>query len=218
MMRGNEGKTMQQQSQTQSRLWKPAAFGGLLLSAVGLYEPIKDIYLKFYDPDYQGVVSVALAEQQLELADRNAECFLEMKRSKVQLSDGLAISYGSCPNNDLHIGVYPANRPAYQRWIQPNRDDTGTPRSAGLIGAAHALGFDKAEAFPDVSPVVKAQVEMKTVCQQFAGNDKRKVWRITDEGGGQCFFERVNLLTGVVEVREKAACDAKCPDEAQKYR
>lgn len=207
-----------QQSQSQtSRLWKPAAVSGLLLSAVGFYEPIKDVYLKFYDPDYQGVVSVTLAEQQLKLADRNAECFLAMKRSKVQLSGSLAISYGSCPNNDVHIGVYPANRPAYQRWIEPNREESGAARSAGLIGAAYAMTVEPA-AIPDASPVIKAQVELKTVCQQFAGNDKRKVWRITDEGGGQCFFERVNLLTGIVEVREKAACDAKCPDEAKKYR
>jgi hypothetical protein len=209
---------MQQSQMQTSRLWKPAAVSGLLLSAVGFYEPLKDIYLKVYDPDYRGVVSVTIAEQQLKLADQNAECFLNMKRSKVKVGDKLAISYGACPNDHIHVGVYPANKPAYQRWIEPNREDE-LARTAGLFPAALAAGLSGriVSPVPDASPAIPAQVELKTVCQQFAGGDKRKVWRITDEGG-ECFFERVNILTGVVEVREKAACDAKCPEEAAKYR
>lgn len=208
---------MQQSQMQTSRLWKPAAFGGILLSALGFYEPAKDLYLKVADPDYKGVVSVTMAQQQLDLADKNAECFLGMKRSKVKLTDGLSISYGACSNNNIHIGVYPKNQPAYQRWIEPNREDQ-LARTAGWFPAAFAgIADSLSRDIPNASPVIRAQVELKTVCQQWANNDKRKIWRITDEAG-ECWFERVNILTGVVEVREKTACDAKCPDEAQKYR
>jgi hypothetical protein len=206
------------EQQSQSKFWKPAAFGGILLSAVGLYDPAKDLYLKIFDPDYKGVVSVTLAEQQLRLADQNAECFLNMKRSKAQLNENLSISYGACANNNIHIGVYPKNRPAYQRWIEPNREQD-MARLSGFFPAAYAGGVE-----PIASPVTGsggftlAQVELKTVCQEFQSSDKRKVIRITDEGGGQCYFERVNLLTGVVEVREKAPCNAKCSAESAKYR
>jgi hypothetical protein len=208
-----------QQSQTQTRnLWRPAAMGGLLMAAIGFYEPLKDLYLKVYDPDYKGVVSVTMAQEQLELADRNAECFLTMKRSKVQLSNTVSISYGACPNNNIHIGVYPAKQPAYQRWIEPNRHEEAG-RTAGLFPAAYAgfAGSAPSEPAGTELDVIKAQTEMKTVCQQFEGGDRRKVVRISDEGG-KCVFERVNLLTGVIEVREDAVCDAKCPDEAKKYR
>ncbi|HEY7645312.1 MAG TPA: hypothetical protein VH858_09795 [Hyphomicrobiales bacterium] len=207
-----------EQSQAQSgRFWKPAAFGGALLSAVGLYEPAKDLYLKVYDPDYKGVVSVTLAEQQLKLADQNAECFLNMKRAKVQLSESLSMSYGACPNNNIHIGVYPKNKAAYQRWIEPNREQD-VAFISGVFPSAFA-GYTGAIAppAPAATPVIRAQVELKTVCQEFQAKDKRKIIRITDEAG-QCFFERVNVLTGVIEVREKAECSAKCSAESAKYR
>jgi hypothetical protein len=213
------GPIEMQQSQTQtSQFWKPAAFGGVLLSAVGLYEPAKDLYLKVYDPDYKGVVSVTMAEQQLRLADKNLDCFLNMKRSKVQLSDALWISYGACPNDNIHIGVYRKDKAAYQRWIEPNSEES-MASLAGLIPAAFAgISGSVSKPLPaNASPVIPAQVELKTICQQFANNDKRKVVRITDEGG-QCYFERVNILTGIIEVREKAACDAKCGAESAKYR
>jgi hypothetical protein len=172
--------------------------------------------LKVYDPDYKGVVSVTMAEHQLKLADQNAECFLDMRRSKVQLNDGLSMSYGACPNNNIHIGVYPRNKPAYQRWIEPNREQD-LARLGGFFTAAYAgvMGVPGEPAAEERS-VIPAQVELQTVCQQFQNEDKRKVIRITNEGG-QCFFERVNILTGVVEVREGAACDAQCPVEAEKY-
>jgi hypothetical protein len=207
------------QQMQSNRFWKPAAFGGALFSVVGLYEPVKDLYLKVYDPDYKGVVSVTMAEHQLKLADQNAECFLSMKRSKVQLNDSVAISYGACQNNNIHLGVYPRNKPAYQRWIEPNREQD-LARLGGL-GGIFSTAFAGALAVPSdpaagASPVIPAQVELLTVCQQFQDQDKRKVIRITNEGG-QCFFERVNILTGVVEVREKSACEAQCPAEAEKY-
>lgn len=204
------------QQMQSNRFWKPAAFGGVIFSAIGFYEPVKDFYLKVYNPDYKGVISVTMAEHQLKLADQNAACFLDMRRSKVQLNDGLSMSYGACPNNNIHIGVYPRNKPAYQRWIEPNREQD-LAQMGGFFPAAYAgvLGVpgEPAAGAPSVIP---AQVELQTVCQQFQNEDKRKVIRITNEGG-QCFFERVNILTGVVEVREGAACDAQCPVEAEKY-
>ena len=208
---------MEQSPRTPSyRMWKGTAVGGILLSCAGFYEPVKDIYLQNFDKDYQGVVSVTMAEHQLRLADKNVECFLDMKRRKVQLSDSLAISYGACPNNNIHIGVYPRDKPAYQRWIEPNREQD-LARLSSLFPSAYA-GFSGTITAPKTaaSPVIRAQLELKTVCQEFQEGSKRKVVRITDEGG-QCFFERVNILTGVIEVREEAACDAQCPAEAQKY-
>ncbi len=199
-----------------NRIWKGTAFGGIIVSAVGLYEPLKDVYLKIYDPDYKGVISVNMAEHQLNLADKNAECFLEMRRSKVQINKELAISYGACPNNNIHIGVYPRNKPAYQRWIEPNREQD-LASLASLFTPAFA-GFSGRVSQPSsvTDPVIAVQVELTTICQEFQEPDRRRVNRITDEGG-QCYFERVNILTGVIEVREKAACDAQCPVEAQKY-
>ena len=206
-----------QQAQTQSsRLWKPAAFGGVLMAAASSYEPAKDLYLKVFDPDYKGVVSVSMAERQLQLADKNVECFLNMQRKKVQLNNDLWISYGACPNANIHIGVYPHNKPAYQRWIEPNRESE-LATLAGIFPAAFA-GFSGTIPAPaqSQSMLTPAQLELKTICQEFQDQDKRKVVRITDEAG-QCFFERVNILTGVVEVREQADCKAQCKAEAGKY-
>lgn len=200
-----------------NRLWKGTAFGGVLISAISFYEPMKDLYLKVYDPDYKGIVSVPFAEQQLALADKNAECFLNMRRSRVQVNEEVAISYGACPNHNVHIGVYPKDRPAYQRWLEPNRE-TELAQSAGLFPAAFA-GFSgtlPAPATPS-SVTTPVQVELKTMCQEWQDEQKRKILRITDEGGEQCVFERVNVLSGVVEVREEAACDAQCKVEAEKY-
>jgi hypothetical protein len=205
-----------QQSQAQSRIWKPAAFGGVMVSMFGLYEPTKDLYLKVFDADYKGVVSVTMAEQQLRLADKNADCFLNMKRSKVPVTDSVAIAFGACPNHNIHIAVYPKSKPAYQRWIEPNREQD-LASLAGFFPAAYA-GFSgtlPAPATPQ-SLVTPAQVELTNVCQEFEDGNKRKVLRITDEGG-QCFFERVNIISGVVEVREPSACDSQCKVEAEKY-
>lgn len=205
----------QSQEQGVSRFWRPAALGGLVLALTGFYEPVKDIYLKFNNPDYQGVRSVRFAARQLELADRNAACFLEMQRSKVQVGPDLAISYGACPNQNVHVGVYPKNQPAYQRWLEPNRD--GETRVSGLFsqafaGFAGALPTPAGEA-PLASP---AQTVLKTVCQSWHNTQRTKVDRITNEGG-QCYFERVNMLSGVVEVRETVPCDSQCEPMAKKF-
>jgi hypothetical protein len=132
------------------------------------------------------------------------------------VTDGVAIAFGACPNHNIHIAVYPKNKPAYQRWIEPNREQD-LASLAGFFPAAYA-GFSgtlPAPAAPQ-SLVTPAQVQLTNVCQEFEDDAKRKVLRITDEGG-QCFFERVNIVTGVVEVREPSACDSQCKVEAQKY-
>lgn len=205
---------------TTGKLWKGTAIGGILLSAVSFYEPIKDLYMKVYNPAYAGIVSVPFAEHQFKLADKNAECFLTMKRSKVSVTPDLAISYGACPNNDVHIAVYPKGKPAYQRWLEPNREQD----LAGVMTSGVGLFSTAFAGVPEALPksggagrnYTPAQIELKTMCQEWAAEDKTKIARITDEGG-QCFFERTNVLSGVVEVREPAQCNAPCIEEAQKY-
>lgn len=210
----------QSQSQSQShsnRVWKSTAFGGVLLSALGFYEPMKDVYLKVYDPDYEGIVSVPFAEHQLKLADRNAECFVEMQRTKVQVSPDVAISYGACANNNVHIGVYPKNKAAYQRWLEPNREEDLARVAGGGLFPAFAGFAGSAPAPMSVAPALtNAQVALRTVCQDRLAQDNRRLVRITDEGG-QCYFERVNILSGVIEIREPVACDAQCDVTAQNY-
>lgn len=199
-----------------SRFWRPAALGGIVLSIVGLYDPIKDVYLKVYDPDYQGIVSVPFAEYQLKLADRNAACFLDMKRTRVDVSDTVAISYGSCPNNNVHIGVYPKNRPAYQRWLEPNREGDLAHVAGGFFPAAFAATFTATEPAGAASALTPAQTTLKTICQERPAQDQRRIVRITDEGG-QCYFERVNILSGVIEIREPVPCDAQCGATAKSF-
>lgn len=212
-------QTVQMHGST-GKMWKGTAMGGILLSAISFYEPIKDLYMKVYNPAYAGIVSVPFAEHQFKLADKNADCFLNMKRSKVQVTSDLAISYGACANSNVHIAVYPNGKPAYQRWLEPNREQDlarvmmgdGGFFSTAFAGVPEALpksaGSDR-----NFTPV---QVELKTMCQEWASEDKTKIVRISDEGG-QCFFERTNVLSGVVEVREPAQCDTPCMEEAEKY-
>ena len=206
----------QSQSQTVSRFWRPAAIGGVLLALTGFYEPIKDIYLKFYNPDYQGVRSVRFAARQLELADRNAACFLDMQRNKVQVGPDLAMSYGACPNQNVHIGVYPKNQAAYQRWLEPNRDG-GEMRVSGLFSAAFAATPGALPAPMEPAPLaLPAQMALKTVCQSWQNAQRTKIDRITEEGG-QCYFERVNVVSGVIEVRETVPCDSQCEPVSKKF-
>ena len=207
-MHGNTGK-----------VWKGTAVGGILLSTISFYEPLKDLYMKVYNPAYAGIVSVPFAEHQFQLADKNADCFLNMKRAKVKITSDLAISYGACPNNNVHIAVYPKGKPAYQRWLEPNREQdlARVTMGGGLFSSAFA---GVSEALPKSAGTERnftpAQVELKTMCQEWASDDKTKILRITDEGG-QCFFERTNVLSGVVEVREPSLCDTPCVEEAEKY-
>lgn len=201
-------------------VWKGTAAGGILLSAIGFYEPAKDLYQKIYDPDYAGIVSVPFAEHQFKLADKNADCFLNMKRRKVEINQALAISYGACPNDNVHIAVYPKDKPAYQRWIEPNREQdlaSAMLGGGGLFSSAHAGISGSIPAAPaPQSNLIPAQIEITNICQEWESDDKRKLVRVTDEAG-QCYFERVNALSGVVEVREPAQCETPCAEEAEKY-
>ncbi len=202
-----------------ARVWKGTAAGGIMLSMVGFYEPMKDLYVRMYDPAYAGIVSVPFAEHQFRLADRNADCFLNMRRTKVQVTDDLAISYGACPNNNVHIAVYPKDKPAYQRWLEPNREQdlARVMMGGGLFPSAYAGISGSIPSSPAAERAfTPVQVELKNMCQEWESEDKRKVLRITDEGGN-CYFERVNVLSGVVEVREPAQCDAPCVEEGAKY-
>jgi hypothetical protein len=200
-------------------MWKGTAVGGILLTTIGFYEPLKDLYMKVYNPAYAGIVSVPFAEHQFKLADKNADCFLNMKRSKIKVTPELSISYGACPNNNVHIAVYPKGKPAYQRWLEPNREqDLARVMMGGGFFSTAFAGVP--EALPKAAGSERlytpVQIELKTMCQEWAAEDKTKIARITDEGG-QCFFERTNVLSGVVEVREPAQCNTPCIEEAQKY-
>jgi hypothetical protein len=201
------------------RVWKGTAVTGILLTAIGFYEPAKDLYQKVYDPDYAGIVSVPFAEHQFQLADKNAECFLSMKRAKVKVTPDVAISYGACPNNNVHIAVYPKGKPAYQRWLEPNREQdlARMQLGGGLFSTAYAGVPGPVPSSPSTERnLTPVQIELKTMCQEWEADDKRKVIRVTDEGG-QCFFERVNVLSGVVEIREPSQCASPCAVEAEKY-
>jgi hypothetical protein len=209
-----QGQDAAGQYQSVSRIWRPAAFGGIALSMVGFYEPVKDLYLKVNDPDYQGVRSVRFAERQAELADQNAVCFLEMQRAKVQVNDSLAISYGACPNSHVYVGVYPKGKSAYQRWLEPSQNSEA--RTASLFPAAHAGFVDLAQAITASPSFIPAQTILKTVCQDWHNSQRTKLVRITEEAG-QCYFERVNVLSGVIEVRETVPCDQQCQVAAKTF-
>jgi hypothetical protein len=209
----------QQQQQQGVNFWKPAAIGTALLALAQLYEPVKDVYHVYFVDGYQNVESVPIAEQQLQLADRNAACFLEMQRSKVQVNDHLDISYGACPNDNVHVVVYPKNRSAFQRWLEPNQEQSGGKQAGSLISSAYAaMAANPAIAGQDANSIASTRVQMvlKTVCQNWHNAQRTKIVRITNEGG-QCYFERVNVLSGIVEVRETVPCESQCETVAKKF-
>lgn len=213
---------MQSQQQQQRRginFWKPAAIGSIFLALAQLYDPAKDFYNLYFVDGYQGVGSVQIAEQQLRLADQNAACFLQMQRSKVRVNDRLEVSYGACPNDNVHVVVYPKDRSAFQRWLEPNQEQSGGKGTASLISSAYAaMAGSPAVAGQDANPdaLTRVQTVLKTVCQNWHNPQHTKVNRITNEAG-QCFFERVNVLSGIVEVRETVPCDAQCEPTAKKF-
>jgi hypothetical protein len=198
---------MQQQ---QSRgIWRSAGLAGIVFGMVGFYEPAKDLYLRFSDPAYSEVESVALAQQQQRLQQKNLVCALSMTRRAVEGDHQTAIRYGVCDNNDVLVEVYPTNKPAFQQWLSPeNIAGLGQTKTGGLFATAYAatlVGGPAAEA-----TTRPAQMTLKTVCQAWQDASRQaKMIRVTDEGG-TCFRERINVLSGRVEVREQVPCDTKC--------
>lgn len=203
----------QSPSQSVRRFWRPAALVGILFGVAGFYEPAKDIYYQVFDPDYQEVEYVALAKQQQRLQHKNLVCAINMIRRAVQGDFQTSLRYGVCENNDVLIEVYPQNKPAFQQWLSPEnlRLDAKAGPAAGLFAPAVAAVAGAAPSmqtpWPAATPV---QMELKTLCQSWQDSSRQvKMLRVTDEGG-KCFRERINVLSGRIEIREEVACTAKC--------
>ena len=198
-----------QQAQAQS-YWRSAGLIGIIFGLVGFYDPAKDLYARFFDPDYSEVESVALAQQQQRLQQKNLLCAVNMTRRAVEADNHTSIRYGVCDNNDVLVEVYPTDKPAFQQWLSPeNIGGMARAKTAGFISSAFAMSLPGK---PDAEPMGHpAQMMLKTVCQAWEEPARPvKMVRVTDEGGS-CYRERINVLSGRVEVREKVPCDTKCP-------
>ncbi len=202
---------MQQQQQRQGGMWRSAGLAGIVFGLVGFYEPAKDLHAKFFDPDYQEVESVTLAKQQQRLQQKNLVCAINMTRQAVPGEHRTTLRYGVCDNNDVLVEVYPDAKPAYQQWVSPENVITaGQGKNAGLLfPAAFAATLSGRPASP-AAMSIPAQMTLKTLCQAWQDGSKQvKLVRVTDEGG-TCYRERINVLSGRVEIREQVPCDVKC--------
>jgi hypothetical protein len=203
---------MQAQQGPGINFWKPAAIGSVLLALTQVYDPVKDIYSVYFVDGAKGVESLRIGEWQNKLAIKNQGCVVEMRRTKVKVSDHLDMSYGACPNDNVLVVVYPKGRSAYQLWMEANEEQADKARISSIMSSAFAaMAGAPSVAAPDASlySPTRVQMALKTVCQSWNNAQRTKVDRITDEGG-QCFYERVNTLSGIVEVRETVSCDLKC--------
>ena len=191
---------MQAQQQQSTNFWKPAAILGFLVALANIYGPVKDIYLEIGVPGYEGLTSTLFASRQHELSEKNATCSETMERVKIEVNPSLSITYGVCSNLDMNIGVVPKDLRGYERWLEPGRrDDVKGYREITL--ARPALSGE-ALAQP-------ARTILETKC--LGSHDKRrtKIDRVTNEGG-QCYYERINTLSGAIEVRQIVPCDSQC--------
>lgn len=212
---------MESQPQPQRlNFWKPAAIGSVILALTQLYEPAKDIYSVYFVDGLKGVESLRVAEWQNRLAIKNQACVVEMQHAKVKVNDRLNMLYGACPNDDVLVVVYPKGKSAFQLWMEPNTEQAADARVSGLMmsSAFAATAGSPATVRPgaDANGVTRAQVMVKTACQSWNNAQRTKVDRITDEGG-QCYYERVNTLSGIIEIRETVACDMKCDAAGKQF-
>lgn len=197
-------------AQTQSKLWKPAAIGTALLAAANFVQPAYDMYSKFTSPDDWGrVKSMEFARQQQKLQQKNLVCSLNMQRSMVRV-DTANLQYGVCENADVLVTVYPDDKPAYQQWLSPE-NFVDEAKVASLIGAAYAATLPMPPlAGAGTAAPIPVQMQIKTLCQSWVDKARQtKLLRVTNEGG-KCFRERINVVSGRVEVRENVPCDTKC--------
>jgi hypothetical protein len=211
-----QGGQQQSQSQSVRKFWRPAALAGLALGLVGFYEPAKDIYSKIFDPDYKEVESVALAKQQQRLQQKNLVCAVSMTRQAISGQHETTIRYGVCDNHDVLVEVYPQNKPAFQQWMSPENilGETAKARTGSLFSSAVAATLIRPPAANGA--VQPAQMQLKTLCQVWQDSSRQvKMVRVTDEGG-TCFRERINVLSGRVEIREQVPCDTQCDGGGKK--
>lgn len=211
---------MQSQQQRQGlNFWKPAAFGSMILALTQLYDPIKDIYSVYFVEGAKSAENLRIGEWQNRLAIRNQGCILEMRRTKVKVNDHTDMSYGACPNDDVLVVIYPKGKSAFQFWMESNEKQTAEAGGSGLVSSAYAAMAGSASvAGQDVNPnaPIRIQTVLTTVCQSWNNAQRTKVDRISNEGA-QCYYERVNTLSGIVEVREVVACEAKCDAAGKQF-
>jgi hypothetical protein len=199
------------QSEGSGGFWRPAALAGVVFGIIGFYDPAKDIYARFFDPDYNEVESVALAKQQQRLQQKNLLCAINMTRRAAQADPKTTIRYGVCENRDMLVEVYPQGQPAFQQWISPEYvlSDTRTAKSTGLFFSAVFAAASPQSAIASAE-TRSAQMELKTLCQRWQDDTRQvRMIRVTNEGG-KCFRERINVLSGRVEIREEVPCDTPC--------
>jgi hypothetical protein len=207
-----------QQSQSQSvrRFWRPAALTGIAFGLIGFYEPAKDIYNQVFDPDYSEVESVALAKQQQRLQQKNLVCAINMSRQAITGEHETTIRYGVCDNHDVLVEVYPQAKPAFQQWMSPENilGEKQAAKAAGLFSSAIAATFMRSPAAESMTH--PAQMQLKTLCQKWQdGTRQVKMIRVTNEGG-TCWRERINVLSGRIEIREQVPCETQCDVGAAK--
>lgn len=207
---------LQARQEANSKFWKPAALGASALFLANFYQPASDLYKTLFDPAYKEVESVALAQQQQRLQQKNLVCAINMKRSMVKAANETTLRYGSCENQDVLVEVYPYKKPAYQHWLTAENLNHGEKRSTSLFSLAALAGaFKPGDApAPTNGHISPAQIELKTLCQGWQDPANQiKLIRVTDEAG-QCYRELINVLSGRVEIREKVPCDTQCQQPA----
>jgi hypothetical protein len=178
-------------------------YGAVFLALLSLYDPVKDIYTTYLYPEI-GDEPVEVALQQQKLTERNLDCLVGAQPQEVPLNQKVTVRLLACEKTgDIQVAVYPENAPAKLRWITPHVAETKT---AGLA----KLGLGGLFETPLASGVKPAQMQIATVCTAWEDETRRaRLIRITNEGG-QCFKEIVNVFTGRIDYREKAACNAPC--------
>ncbi len=203
----------QSQPSQVSKFWRPAALGAGVLFLANIYQPLADLYKTLFNPAWGEVESVAIAKQQQRLQQKNLVCFINMTRRAVRTASG-SLRYGTCPNADVLVEVYPDSKPAFMQWLTPEnlRDGANATKTSGWFTSAFA-----ATALPQIgtnggSAMQQAQLtETKTLCANWHKMyPKEKMVRVTSEGS-QCYRELINVLSGRVEVREVVPCETKCP-------
>jgi hypothetical protein len=197
------GEQPMTQAQRRSMLQRITFYGAVFLALLGLYEPSKDIYTRFVNPDI-GDGSVALQLEQQRVQERNLECFLERTPYDVKLETETRVRLLACKTGDVQVTVYPPALQAKQVWIPFAELKSGSASLEFLFGKAFA-----AQPFPD-GRLHLTQVAVQSVCQAWQDETRRsKLIRITNEGG-KCFKEIINVFTGAIEYREETPCNAPC--------
>lgn len=202
---------------TRSKWQMPAAAIGIVFGLAGFYEPMKDLWKRYNDPDaYKDVISIEYADTQKALWKKNGPCVGSMEMQQVPLGNGVDLRAGSCPNKDILVQMYPENRPAISHWMSLTQ--LGPDQASANIFPSAFAGVLSPEAFARIagqSPHL-AQMKISTVCQAWEDQKRQaRLIRITNENG-QCFKEITNVYSGKIEYREPSACDAKCEMPAPK--